>query len=91
MTSDKYLVVIGLSEQDEAHLRLLMRRAALDHLSYMWRWGDEAKADLIIVEPGDFAGQMAASPAYVTQGRSGAGFVEFSEYLLRQRAISGGR
>jgi hypothetical protein len=64
VTSDKYLVVIGLSEQDEAHLRLLMRRAALDHLSYMWRWGDEAKADLIIVEPGDFAGQMARNRAF---------------------------
>ena len=64
MTSDKYLVVIGLSEEDEAHLRLLMRRAAIDHLSYMWRWGAEDKADLIIVDPTTFAGQMARNRAF---------------------------
>lgn len=64
MTNDKYLAVIGLSEQDEAHLRLLMRRAAIDHLSYMWRWGSEDKADLIIVDPADFGGQMARNRAF---------------------------
>jgi len=64
MTSDKYLVVIGLSEEDEAHLRLLMRRAAIDHLSYMWRWDAEDKADLIIVDPTNFAGQMARNRAF---------------------------
>ena len=64
MTNDKYLAVIGLSEQDEAHLRLLMRRAAIDHLSYMWRWGSEDKADLVIVDPTDFGGQMARNRAF---------------------------
>lgn len=64
MTSDKYLVAIGLSEEDEAHLRLLMRRAAIDHLSHMWRWGTEDKADLIVVDPDTFAGQMARNRAF---------------------------
>jgi hypothetical protein len=64
VTSDKYLAAIGLNEQDEAHVRLLMRRAAIDHLSYMWRWGSEDKADLIIVDPADFAGQLARNRAF---------------------------
>jgi hypothetical protein len=64
VTSDKFLVVIGLSEADEAHLRLLMRRAAIDHLSHMWRWGPEDKADLFIVDATTFAGQMARGRAY---------------------------
>jgi hypothetical protein len=64
VTSDKYLAVVGLSEQDEAHLRLLMRRAAIDHLSFMWRWNTEDKADLVIVDPTDFAGQLARNRAF---------------------------
>lgn len=64
MTADKYLVAIGLSEEDEAHLRLLMRRAAIDHLSHMWRWGTEDKADLMIVDPATFEGQMARNRAF---------------------------
>ncbi|HSE11677.1 MAG TPA: hypothetical protein VLB69_03490 [Rudaea sp.] len=63
MTSDKHLVVIGLSEEDEAHLRLLMRRAALDHLAHRWHWGAEDQADLVIVDPATFAGQMARGRA----------------------------
>ncbi len=31
----------------------------------------------------DFASRLATGPAYVTRGRSGAGFVEFAEHLLR--------
>jgi len=64
VTSDKYLVVQGLSDEDEAHLRLLMRRAALDHLAHRWHWGSEDKADLIVVDPSTFAGQMARSRAH---------------------------
>jgi hypothetical protein len=64
VTSDKYLVVIGLNDEDEAHLRLLMRRAAIDHLSHMWRWGSEDKADLMIVDPTTFEGQMARNRAF---------------------------
>ena len=64
MTSDKYLVVNGLSDEDEAHLRLLMRRAALDHLAHRWHWGSEDKADLVVVDPTTFAGQMARGRAH---------------------------
>lgn len=34
----------------------------------------------------DFADRFAAAPRYVTQARSGAGFVEVAEYLLASRA-----
>ena len=64
MTSDKTLVVIGLEEEDEAHLRLLMRRAAIDHLAHRWHWGSEDRADLVVVDPTTFAGQMARNRAY---------------------------
>lgn len=33
----------------------------------------------------DFAGTLAAEPVYVTSAHSGAGFVEFAEFLLAQR------
>ena len=62
--TDKYLVVVGLSDEEEARLRLLMRRAAIDHLSHMWRWGDESQADLVIVDPAETAGELARSRAY---------------------------
>ena len=58
MRIDKNLVVIGLSDDDTAHLRLLMRKAA-DQLQQHWRWGTEEKADLVIVDTESFAGQMA--------------------------------
>jgi hypothetical protein len=62
--TDKYLVVVGLSEEEEARLRLLMRRAAIDHLSHMWRWDSEDRADLVIVDPDDANGELARSRAY---------------------------
>lgn len=58
MRIDKNLVVIGLSDEDTAHLRLLMRKAA-EQLQQRWRWGTEQGADLVIVDPDTFAGQMA--------------------------------
>jgi hypothetical protein len=64
VSSDKYLVAHGLSDEDEAHLRLLMRRAALDHLAHRWHWGNEDKADLVVVDPTTFAGQMARGRAH---------------------------
>lgn len=36
----------------------------------------------------EFAGRMAAWPTYVTEARSGEGFVEFAEILLRRRGLS---
>ena len=64
MTSDKTLAVIGLGEEDEARLRLLMRRAAIDHLAHRWHWGSEDRADLVVVDANTFAGQMARNRAY---------------------------
>jgi hydroxymethylpyrimidine pyrophosphatase-like HAD family hydrolase len=31
----------------------------------------------------DFSSRLTTAPAYVTRARSGAGFVEFAEHLLR--------
>lgn len=60
--ADKTIAVIGLSDQETAHLRLLMRHCA-DELEHRWRWGDENGADLIVVDLGSFAGQMAHTRA----------------------------
>lgn len=63
MAIDKYLVVIGLSDEDTAHLRLLMRASA-DQLSHRWRWGTEDNADLMVIDPEVFAGQMARNRSF---------------------------
>ncbi|HEX6833053.1 MAG TPA: hypothetical protein VF132_05920 [Rudaea sp.] len=63
MAIDKYLVVIGLSDEDTAHLRLIMR-AAHEQLTHRWRWGTEDNADLVVVDPDVFAGQMARNRAF---------------------------
>lgn len=63
MAIDKYLVVIGLSDEDTAHLRLLMR-AGVDQLTHRWRWGTEDNADLMVIDPDVFSGQMARNRAF---------------------------
>src|SRR5690242_12830384 len=62
MRIDKNLVVIGLSDDDTAHLRLLMRKAG-EQLQQRWRWGTEEGADLVIVDTQVFAGQMTRTRA----------------------------
>lgn len=62
MSRDKVIAAIGLSEQEEAHLRLVMRRCAAD-LAARWQWGAEDKADLVVVDLGSFAAQMARTRA----------------------------
>ncbi len=66
--------MIGVSDEESAHLRLLMRKgiAGLDH---EWRLGDEEGADLLIVDPHSFAGQMARARAQTT----GVRFAVFSD------------
>lgn len=54
----KTIVVVGASDELTAHLRLLMRKAAAD-LSHPWVWGEESHADLVVVDPAEFAGHMA--------------------------------
>jgi hypothetical protein len=63
VASEKYLAVIGLSEEDTAHLRLLLRKVAAE-LGQNWRWGTEENADLVIVSPAELAGQIARNRAF---------------------------
>ena len=59
MRLEKQIAVIGVSDEETAHLRLLMRKSDND-LSHRWRWGSsESGADLVVVDPASFAGQMA--------------------------------
>ena len=63
MANEKYVALVGVSEEDTAHLRLLLR-AASSQLNDRWRWGTEDNADLIIVDPTDFAGSIARNRAF---------------------------
>lgn len=63
MSAEKYLVVIGLSEEDTAHLRLMLRAVA-GQLEHKWRWGTEDNADLFIVDPTDLTGQITRNRAF---------------------------
>ncbi|ANB18782.1 hypothetical protein [Dokdonella koreensis] len=60
----KTIAVVGLSDEDAAHLRLLVRKAE-SSLKMPWRWGTESEADLVVVDPASFAGLMARSRARV--------------------------
>lgn len=61
-TVDKTIAVVGITDEEAAHLRLLMRRA-VGELSHSWKWGSESNADLLVVDPSSFAGQMARTRA----------------------------
>ena len=63
MASEKFLAVIGIDEEDTAHLRLLLRIAA-PKLEHRWRWGSEENADMVIVDPAELQGQIARNRAY---------------------------
>jgi hypothetical protein len=63
VASEKYLSVIGLSDEDTAHLRLLLRKI-YGYLDNHWRWGTEENADLVIVNPAELAGQIARNRAF---------------------------
>lgn len=58
----KIVAVVGLSEEEEAHLRLLLRKSAAQ-LMPPWRQGEEGMADLVIADRSSFAGQMAFTRA----------------------------
>lgn len=62
MSDVKTIAVAGVSEQEVAHLRLLIRKSA-DVLGQGWRWGEEDEADLLVIDPDVFAGQMARTRA----------------------------
>jgi hypothetical protein len=63
--SEKIISAIGVSDENVAHLRLLMRKAASE-LSNSWRWGPEDRADLLVVDADEFVGQMARLRAHAT-------------------------
>lgn len=65
MPNEKIIAANGVSDEDVAHIRLLIRKSA-EQLSHPWRWGSDAHADLLIVDTSNFAGQMARSRAKVT-------------------------
>ena len=65
MANEKTIATIGVSDEDVAHLRLLMRKAASE-LRNDWRWGSDTRADLLVVDPAGFAGQMARTRAKTT-------------------------
>jgi hypothetical protein len=80
------IAVVGVSDEEAAHLRLLMRKCAKD-LDAVWRWGSEDHADLIVVDPASFAGQMTRTRAQ-TAGMRCAVFataeVEGADLILRR-------
>ncbi|MEO8743314.1 MAG: hypothetical protein ABI365_09000 [Lysobacteraceae bacterium] len=55
MASKKIIDCIGASDEDDAHLRLLLRTAA-SQLRDTWQWGSEEKADLVIVDARSLSG-----------------------------------
>lgn len=63
--NEKVISTIGVTDEDVAHLRLLMRRAVSD-LTHAWRWGTDTGADLLVVDISNFAGQMARARAKVS-------------------------
>jgi len=74
VASEKYLALVGVGEEDTAHLRLLLRMVA-KQLAHRWRWGTEEQADLIIVDPEQLAGQIGRNRAF-SGGRRCAVFSE---------------
>lgn len=65
MSRPRTLAIIGVSDEESAHLRLLLRKG-MTGLEHEWRIGSEDGADLLIVDHGSFAGQMARARAQAT-------------------------
>jgi len=58
MATDRIIDCIGASDEDIAHLRLLLRTAA-HLLRDAWHWGTEDKADIVIVNAHSLIGDSA--------------------------------
>lgn len=65
MSTTRIIATVGISEQEVAHLRLLLRKSAAE-LDHAWRLGEEGGADFVIIDIGDFAGRMARGRAQST-------------------------
>ncbi|MCE3002377.1 MAG: hypothetical protein LW860_06700 [Xanthomonadaceae bacterium] len=59
---ERSIEYIGGSDEERAHLRLLLRSLA-PRLRSAWRWGAEDSADLLVVDPDVVAGEMARTRA----------------------------
>lgn len=62
VSRERIIEYIGGSEEERAHLRLLLRSLA-PQLRSSWRWGSEDTADLLVVDPAVLAGEMARTRA----------------------------
>ncbi|HRQ65203.1 MAG TPA: hypothetical protein PKZ76_10135 [Xanthomonadaceae bacterium] len=63
MAQERNIVLAGTSDEEEALLRLLLRKAA-SHLKEPWTWGEvEAEADVILTDPLTIAGNVAIGNA----------------------------
>lgn len=58
MANTRIIHCVGASDEDTAHLRLLLR-AAIIHLIDAWRWGPEDRADLVIADSRSLVGDSA--------------------------------
>ncbi len=62
MAKELIIATVGTSDEQVAHLRLLVRQAC-KKLPERWRFGVELNADLVVVDPNSFAGHMARTRA----------------------------
>lgn len=58
MSKQRIIQCVGCSEEDTAHLRLLLRVAKMQ-LRDTWAWGTESKADLVVVDARRLVGDTA--------------------------------
>ncbi|MBS0212786.1 MAG: hypothetical protein JSR26_06320 [Proteobacteria bacterium] len=58
MTIERLLHCVGITDEDSAHLRLLLRAAKKD-LKDGWSWGPEGRADVVIVDARRLLGESA--------------------------------
>ncbi len=74
MARTRIIECIGASDEDIAHLRLLLRTATTQ-LNDAWRWGPESKADLVIVDVRSLIGHSAL-PRTLQRGIACAQMIE---------------
>jgi hypothetical protein len=58
MTRIRIIDCIGASDEDIAHIRLLLRSSTI-HLVDRWRWGTEDNADIVVVDARSLIGDSA--------------------------------
>jgi hypothetical protein len=58
MRGEFIIEYIGPSDEDRAHLRLLLRQLGATPGGH-WRWGEEHRADVLFIDCSSLAGQMA--------------------------------